>query len=190
MGRGEKPAGLQLEGHHQIGPLVYSSHNEIARLRFRFLNYSGTTLSFNPTTPVSDANGITPIPYVPHAYFRSDQLTRLFGLRDDGAWTEEFPYTAGPMQEYAPSKYKYRAMAWMRADLGWGVALYSRDTLGQPVNFVAEKFPYGGTNNLSVVNQSIAPLANNSYVDVALHLVVGNLGLISGIITDLYNAGY
>ncbi len=191
-GRGQQPQGLQIEGHHQIGPLPYSNHNEVARLGWRFLNYTGGSLNFMPDNPPVVACGLlpVPVPLLPAVYFDDSRLTRLFGLRMDSAWEEVSPYQASNGGDYCPSKYYYKAMAWMLPDLGWGVALYSRDTLNQAINFVAEEFPCCGTNNLSVVNQSIGVLADGAYVDRSLHLVVGNLGTIQAFVDELYSNGY
>ena len=192
-GRGQKPAGLLVEGHHEIGPLSYLNRNEVARLSYRFINNTGATLNFQPNSPpVADGNGPTPVPYIPHAYFKNSELTRLFGLTDSGIWVEETSgvYAAVVEGDYRPTRYKYKAMAWMRENMGWGVALYSRNTLNQPTNFVAAKFPTGGTNALVVTDQSITTLANNAYIDKSMHMVVGSLATIKEIVDLLYAGGY
>ena len=81
-------------------------------------------------------------------------------------------------------------MAWMTSDLAWGVALYSRETLNQPINFVAQNFAPCGTVNLSVSDHGIGVLPNGGFVDGTVHLVVGSLSTIGAIVNALYGNGH
>lgn len=187
-GRGEVPRGLKIEATHEIGPLSYLQWNEVAQLNYRLINQSANTITFITGTGV-DCTGTKPeiVPFLPHVYFEASQLTRLYGLDMNDNWIEVFPVN---QEQYCPSRYHYRAMAWMRSDLGWGVALYSKNTIGQTTNFVAQKFPQSGVNNFSVIDQGIGSLAPGASIDRQLHMLVGNLEFLKGMIRGLYLSGY
>ncbi|HEX5749162.1 MAG TPA: hypothetical protein VFZ09_23165 [Archangium sp.] len=181
-----RAAGLRMEGHHKVGPLPYAPVNEVVKLGYLFINGSGASQPF--MTSVYDSAGQpTPVPFVPAIYFKASVLNRLFGLRFDGVWEEVAVNSSNGA--YTPSKYRYFAMAWMRQDLGWGVGLYSRATLGQATNFVAQRFSAQGTNNLSVVDQTLGTLGPYASVGREPHLAVGNLGTIKSIFDQVYNSG-
>lgn len=208
VGRGVVPPGLRIEGHHQIGPLSYMNDPDVVLLQWYIF---ADQQSITPTHVSQDANlNNTPIPFLPAIYFRGDVLTRLFGLSIDGAtWTELTGVASGG--PYTPSLYRYRAMAWMRPDLGWGVGLYARSSLnqtcattytmalpsqqGQCPNFAAEKFPNGtpgvngGTNNLSIVDQALPTIPGSGYVIAKAHLAVGSLSTIQNVVNGVYSAG-
>ncbi len=139
--------------------------------------------------------GNTPVPFVPAIYFKGDVLTKLYGLSIDGStWTDLSASVVSSFDgTYAPSLYRYRAMAWMRPDLGWGVALYGRwalhqscgyntfsmaqqDQSGQCPNFAAIRFPnatlgvVGGANNLSLIDQTLTTLPAGGDIGLMAHL--------------------
>lgn len=210
-GRGFIP-GFAIEGHHQVGPLSYMAQPEVARLTYYIISDQVTSTMVRY---VGIAGGIwTPVNFMPAIYFKGNVLTRLYGLSINGStWTEvtSSVFTA-PTTEYQPSLYRYRAMAWMSPSLGSGVALYGRwtttqscpvsypmtrsDQAGQCPNFAAEKFPnatpgvVGGTNNISLIDQTLTTIPARTYAAREAHLVVGNLATIKAIVNGLYNAGH
>ena len=187
------PGYFTIEGNHKIGPLPYSNHKEAIRLRYNFKLESGaptSSITF-ATNQIKDYNcNSTPTSFVPAIYFKGNILTRLFGLSLTGSsWIEVTNNTnisAGP---YTPTLYHYRAMAWMKSDLTWGVAAYSRPTLNQAVNFAAIRFPSLNLSLLNVVNQNLGTLGLNQSKAVLTHLAVGNLDLIKQIVNEIYAAG-
>lgn len=199
--------GLRYETRITVGPLPYAGAKEIAELSYR-VRWDGAAGGTPPQMlhAVGAANGATPVPFVPAAYFDSATLTRLYGLSIDGRDWQEVAPTVSRDGNYAPSNYRFRAMAWMRPDLGWGVAFYSRATLdqschgasfpmalpaqaGQCPNFAAQAFPVHGTNNVSVVDQTGGRPAAEGGVTLTSHAVVGNLATIQQIVNAVHEAG-
>lgn len=208
-GRGITP-GLRIEGHHTVGPLPYISDPETTQLKYQVYwdqAYAGQPdLKFQHST--FDARPrATPVPFVPAAYFKADLLPRLYGLSLDGTtWIELTSSVSASGGDYEPSLYRFRAMAWMQAELGWGVALYGRSTLeqscganafemalaaqsGQCPNFAAQRFPSQGTNNLSVVVQGLRDQPPGTGVEIISHMVVGNLTTIQDQVNRIYQSG-
>lgn len=208
-GRGITP-GLRIEGHHTVGPLPYISDPETTQLKYQVYwdqAYEGQPdLKFQHST--FDARPrATPVPFVPAAYFKADLLPRLYGLSLDGTtWIELTSSVSASGGDYEPSLYRFRAMAWMQAELGWGVALYGRSTLeqscgantfemalpaqsGQCPNFAAQRFPSQGTNNLSVVVQGLRDQPPGTGVEIISHMVVGNLSTIQDQVNRVYQSG-
>jgi hypothetical protein len=206
---GETFPGLRHETHVTLGPLAYSDALEIAELKYQI--FWDATFAGQKPLPVKHAvgagNGATPVPFIPAAYFDSKTLTRLYGLSIDGANWQEVAPTVSRDGNYAPSNYRFRAMAWMRPDLSWGVGFYSRRTLdqgchgvtfpmalpmqaGQCPNFATQAFPNHGTNNLSVVDQTSGTLAPGQGIELVSHLLVGNLGTIQQNVNRVFTSGH
>lgn len=208
-GRGQT-TGLRMEGHHTVGPLPYLGEPETTELRYQIywdrayedqgdLKFLHSTFDARPRP--------TPVPFVPAAYFKADVLPRLFGLSIDGnVWIELTQSVSWTNGDYAPSLYRFRAMAWMLEELGWGVAFYGRSTLdqscaghafemalaeqaGQCPNFAAQRFPGPGTNNLSLVHQNLAAQPPGTGVQITAHLIVGNLLTIQDQVNRLHASG-
>ncbi|WP_430912320.1 hypothetical protein [Methylobacterium sp. sgz302541] len=207
---GETFPGLRYETRIALGPLPYLDAREVAELRYR-VRWDASAAGRPPPQAmhaVGAGNGATPVPFIPAAYFGSRTLTRLYGLSLDGAAWQEVAPTVSPDGNYAPSNYRFRAMAWMRPDLGWGVGFYSRRTLdqhchgvafpmalpaqaGQCPNFAAQAFPNHGTNNVSVVDQtSGAPDRTREVEELISHVFVGNLATIQANVNTVHGSGH
>lgn len=211
-GRGPTP-GLRIEGHHTVGPLPYLNAPEVVQMKYQVYWDNAAGRGALPTMHyVYDGlSRQTPVPFLPATYFKGDLLTRLYGLSVDGSTWVDLTSSVSTRSDgtYAPSLYRFRAMAWMRSDMGWGVGLYGRWTLnsncstnfgmalteqsGQCPNFAAQRFFSGGssqTNNLSLVDQSLAKLAPGTGQEFIAHFVVGNLDTIRSYVNALFAAGY
>ena len=215
-GSGATPIGLSITGNHKIGPLPYSNVTQVARLLYTIKSEASSITALHQVGVNSPSNGnATPVPFIPAIYFKGNTLTRLYGLSIDGStWTEVTNNTnIGGSNGYDPSLYRYRAMAWMRPDLGWGVGIYGRWTLnqkctrswkmalaeqqGQCPNFAAQRFPNtfssagsGGVNNISLVDQTLGTIPAGGSVSFMPHVAVGDLNTIKGLINGIYNSGY
>jgi hypothetical protein len=55
--------------------------------------------------------------------------------------------------------------------------------------FAAHRFAGVGTNNLSLIDQSLTNLQVGEGVELTPHLIVGNLGTIRTQVNFIYNAG-
>jgi hypothetical protein len=210
--------GFYITGHHTVGPLPYINTSEVIKLTYHFIwdgqNGNASGLKFQDFD--QDADGKTPVPFVPAIYFKASVLPRLFGLSIDGSqWVEVTPTPSriinGPTptvasneNTYRPSLFRFRAMAYMTQDLGWGVGLYGRQTIsqtcattfnmswsaqaGQCPNFVAQNHS-GLTNNLTLIDQTLSFIPKGSSVEKTSHIAVGNLGTIQSLINNIYNSG-
>lgn len=175
---------FRILAEYTVGPTELAPFNEVAALTYRFC--SSRTLEFMHTV-CDEENCTTPVPYIPTVFFKSAVLNRLFGLHPvSGQWREHIPRTGA---RYHPSTYREKAMAWMRDDLSWGVALYGAWTLceSESVNFVAQGFPDYRVNSLSLVDQSLDKIHSClSFPDTSLltrtaWLIAGNLDTVKGI---------
>ena len=173
---------------YALGPLPGLPFPELVQLVYRFRTTRGLKFSHL----VCDQRGKpTIVPFIPLAFFKADVLSRLFGKDEcTGEWQE---YQPRAETVYHPSQYRKRAMAWMRADLGWGVALYGPWTLsdtGQD-NFTAQAFPDYGVNQLCLVDQSLGAInaSQDEQYDASTqrtaYLIVGNMDTISHIIGSI-----
>ncbi|WP_132255201.1 hypothetical protein [Methylobacterium segetis] len=208
-GRGTT-SGLRIEGHHTVGPLPYLDAQEVIRMRYQVHRDRADARPSNLAFMHAVFDGLsrpTPVPFVPAAYFDRQVLSKLYGLSMDGtAWTD-LSSNVSTAATYAPSLYRFRAMAWMRSDLGWGVALYGRWTLDQrcgthkfPMalpdqtdqcpNFAAQSFPTQGTNNLSLVDQTLTELKPGAGVELTAHTIVGNLDTIRAGVNAIHGRGH
>ena len=206
---GETYPGLRYETRVTLGPLPYDGAAEVAELKYR-IHWDATVAGQKPLPmmhSVGAGNGATPVPFIPAAYFDSETLTRLYGLAIDGASWQEVAPNVSRDASYAPSNYRFRAMAWMRPDLTWGVGFYSRGTLdqgchgvsfpmalpaqaGQCPNFATQSFPDHGTNNVSVVDQTGGTLAPGQAIELTSHVLVGNLGTIQENANRIHASGH
>ncbi|MFA9285414.1 MULTISPECIES: hypothetical protein [unclassified Comamonas] len=214
-GLGVRPVGFQIGGNHKLGPLPYMNLNQVARLLYTFKT---TDQTVHPLTylPWGEPNlG----PFVPAIYFKASLLNRLYGLSMDGStWTEVTSSVNAPISTaYQPSYYRFKAMAWATDDTsspsdGWGVAIYGGWTTnqicsgivtmtlpaqaGQCANYAAQRFPTTassdkvGTNNISLLDQTLTTIQADSSVTRMPHIVVGNLDTIRSIINGLSDQGY
>ncbi len=206
---GETIQGLRFETQITLGPLPYLPKQEIAELRYR-VTWDGLPAGKKPPKTlhaVGAENGATPVPFIPAAYFNSGTLPRLYGLSLDGAKWQEVTPVVSKDGAYAPANYRFRVMAWMRPDLGWGVGFYSRRTLdqgchgvtfpmalpgqaGQCPNFATQSFPNHGTNNVSVVDQTGTTAEAGRSLELVSYILVGNLGTIQENVNAVFDAGH
>lgn len=214
-GLGVRPVGFQIGGNHKVGPLPYMNLNQVARLLYTF---NATSQAVTPLTylPWGEPNLA---PFVPAIYFKASVLNRLYGLSMDGTtWTEVTSSVNAPASTaYHPSYYRFKAMAWTSGNTtgptqGWGVAIYGGWTTnqactgsvtmslssqaGQCANYAAQRFPTQassdgvGTNNISLVDQTLTTIPAGSSVTRMPHIVVGSLDTIRAIVNGLSSQGY
>ena len=168
---------------YALGPMPDLPFPELIQLDYRFR--ATRALAFSHAV-CDQRNCPTIVPFIPLAFFKANVLTRLFGL--DTTWHEFHPRAE---TVYHPSQYRQRAMAWMRPDLGWGVALYGPQTISNlgVDNFTAQKFPNYGVNQLCLVDQSLGVISASceDQYDAAsqrtAYIIVGNTSTIGHIIS-------
>lgn len=180
-----------IEGHHKLGPLPYTNAPGAIRLLYILkLGVGAPTPSVTFRDIKNSNNQVSPASFVPAIYFKDNVLTRAFGLSMNGnTWTEITVPQAANDAMYLPKLVKYRTVAWMRQDLGWGVGLYGRSTLGQSKNFALQRFPTGNTNMINLLNQGLGQLFRGQSKNVTAHMAVGNLTTIKNTINQIYNSG-
>ncbi len=170
---------------YALGPLPAVPFPEVVQLVYRFR--ASQKLQFSHLV-CDQRDSPTIVPLIPLAFFKADILSRLFGLDErTGQWQE---YQPRADTVYHPLQYRQRAMAWMRPDLGWGVALHGPWTLSDSAsdNFTAQSFPDYRVNQLCLVDQSlntISPSQDEQYdasTQRTAYLIVGNIKTISQII--------
>ena len=190
------PSGGELWGdepdHHfcisttyALGPLAGLPFPELVQLDYRFR--ATRRLEFSHLV-CDQRHSPAIVPFIPLAFFKTDVLTRLFGLDTQTAHWREFQPRADTV--YHPVQYRQRAMAWMRTDLSWGVALYGPWTLSDTGldNFTAQSFPNYRVNQLCLVDQSLGAIgaSHDDQYDAntqrTAYLIVGNTATISHII--------
>lgn len=202
--------GLVINAQHKVGPHSYINAQEVSELNYNIILGSDYPMNNGPLPlPLIDSvfdfnSNPTPVPFLPAAYFKANLLTKIYGLSIDGLnWTDVTSVVNTSNGEYTPSLFRYRSMAWMKDDLSWGVAFYSRQSLnqvcavifpmelasqtGQCPNFAAGKF--GTTNNLSVVRQGLPQLNVDTTISHRTHMVVGNLSTIQHFVNEIFNSG-
>ncbi len=180
-----------IEGHHKLGPLPYTNAQEAIRLLYIIKLGAGAPTPSVTFRNIKDSSGqVSPASFVPAIYFKDNVLTRAFGLSMNGnTWTEITVPQAANDAMYLPKLVKYRAVAWMKPDLGWGVGLYGRSTLGQSKNFALQRFPTGNTNMVNLLNQGLGQLFRGQEKHVWAHMAVGDLATIRSVINEIYNSG-
>ncbi|RDH45171.1 hypothetical protein [Zooshikella ganghwensis] len=185
------PEHFTIEGHHKLGPLPYAKFPEVARLFYIFrLGKGAPTPNVKFLNEVTDSSNVnmTPTSFIPAVYFKDDVLTEAYGLSFDGSKWEKLNPNVGNAN-YFPTLYRFRAVAWMTPDLGWGVSIYSRETLTQEYNFALEKKPTEKTNMINVINQNLGVINRGEQVTAMAHMVVGDLETMKNIINIIYDSG-